>query len=329
MPFAKLPVELRLDPRWQEIPERHRSDAKAVYVDAVMYSAEMLTDGVVSRAVLVTFGESNGVRSVQKVVQEIARIGLLQELRRGVFLIKEWHVYHSSREEVERQRMAAAERKRRSRGQLSLDMSHPMSHRDDTVLSHSDEAVTRARARAGGQPQQQRQTDLQAVDEGANGATREPDQPAAADTQVEATAPSRIAAVIQTMPGHDTGTLSQIEPLAIQLPAATFEEIATTVQQRRNVTNPIGLLKTLLERELRTRQRTAIANAAQRTASDLVNTDSPVERMKRDHPDRYIESMARVLDEHALEAYLANYVTDEDERIALRDRYHDARHATA
>jgi hypothetical protein len=55
---------------------------------------------------------------------------------------------------------------------------------------------------------------------------------------------------------------------------------------------------------------------------------SNIERIKREQPDRYLESMASALDDHQVDAYLNAYVADEDQRIELRDRWHDAR-ATA
>lgn len=329
MAHARLPVELRVDSRWDAIPDRYRADAKALYMDVVLYSGEMLVDGRVSRPVLVTICEANAVKTVRPLVDALVHAGFLSDQGSGRFLIVDWERYHSSRAEVERQRLAATERKRRSRSQLVLgdvtpDVT-PGVTAGQTGKSQRDEGVPPARARAGGQPQQQRQEDLLGVDEGANEAHPEPDQPAAADTQVEATRPTRVAEIVQAMPGCDIGSVNRIEPLAVQLPAPVFEEIVEKINQRRNVGNPIGLLKTELERELETRLRDQRIAEAHNISSDLVVTSSPVERMKRDEPERYVTAMAKVLEEDAMQAYLDEYVTDENTRIVLLDRYHDER----
>lgn len=327
MPYARLWVDLRVDERWQQLAAKDRADAKALYLDALQYSAEMLADGQINVAVAIAICTENGTRNARGLCGKLASIGMWKSVRPGVYEIADWHRFHSSRADVDRQRTDAADRKRRSRSQMTLSGTGDVtekSHRDVTAESHRDIDVTRARARAGGQPQQQRQEDPQDVDEGANGATPEPDQPAAADTQVEATRPTRVAEIVQAMPGCDIGSVNRIEPLAVQLPAPVFERIVEKVNQRRNVSNPIGLLKTELERELQDRVRRQ-RTAAHQIDKQLVVTSSPVERMKRDEPERYVTAMAKVLEEDAMQAYLDEYVTDENTRIVLLDRYHDER----
>lgn len=121
MPFARFPVELRLDERWDAVPERYRADALALYFDAVLYSAEMLKDGVVTKPVILSFAESRGVKKGSFVFSRLVDSGLVRELRPGVFEIVDWAEYHSSRRDVEEQRKRATERKRKSRGQLTFD----------------------------------------------------------------------------------------------------------------------------------------------------------------------------------------------------------------
>lgn len=322
MAYAKFDVELRLDERWERIADKHRAACKGVYMDAILYSAEMLADGRVSRAVLLTLCENSGLKRGGFVLTNLLESGFLQKTKPGVFVLTDWHLFHSSRAEVERQRLAAAERKRRSRGQMSLDTSHLLSQRDDTVTSHRDEGVTRAHARAGEQPQPQRQPQPAAGTKDLE--ESEPDQPAAAEpSQTEAPRPSRIEEVVHEFAPGDSDSINHIEPLAAQLPSDVFEAIVEKTKSRKQLRNKAGFLVDSMRNELRKRQRT---NATMN--GDLVIT-SPIEKIKREHPERYVEAMNGALDEPALEAYLNTYVPDEDQRIALRDLWHDARTAAA
>lgn len=152
MPYASFSVELRLDPRIQSIPEKHRATCVALYSWAVLYSAELLTDGHVPTVVMIGLAHEIGISrgryersEVRKHVTSLVSAGLLEETKTGVQII-DWTEFHSSRSDVEKKRAQAAERKRRSRGQLQMLMP---SQRDVPELSQRDEGRdSRARAPA-------------------------------------------------------------------------------------------------------------------------------------------------------------------------------------
>ena len=125
MPYAKLDVELLQ--RFAEIPERDRAKAVALYLALVLNSAQLLTDGRISRAVLAAGADEIGIshgrysqREVSKTVTSLVDSGLLEPSKNGTLMLSEWQVHHSSRADVETQRKRATERKRRSRSQLVL-----------------------------------------------------------------------------------------------------------------------------------------------------------------------------------------------------------------
>lgn len=322
MAYARIDVSYRHDERFEKIPERSRAAAKALMLDAILNSAEMLADGRVSRAVLLTFCEDNGVKKGRSVIAYCVENDLLRELRPGFFEIVNWQEFHSSRRDVEDQRTRSTERKRQQRHrQLQLDVPTDVTAGHTNGVTGGQEGPSRAHARASTATdtttettQQQDHKDLEEPP---------PAETAAAEPhQVEAPRPSRIAQVVDEFAPGDTDSINHIEPLATQLPADTFEQLVEKVRTRRP-DNPAGLLRKFLTDELRQRLR----NNIQQPAGIVVS--SPIERMKHDEPERYLDLMAHALDKPAVEHYLATYVTDEEHRIELRDRWHDARTAAA
>jgi len=117
----------------------------------------------------------------------------------------------------------------------------------------------------------------------------------------------------------DCGTLLVVEQLALRLSSASFAAVLETLDRRTSsgtVANDAGLLVKLLKVALREQARLA-AEAQIEAAANAPPEIGPVERMKRDEPERYIANLRGVRG-FDLEGYLAEYVADEAERERLR-----------
>lgn len=151
MPYAKIDVAFIRD-HFAAVPEKDRAAAIALYTQLLLTSAELLLDGYLPAGVLEAGGAQVGIsrgryarREIASAATSLRNAGLLEEAKAGGSQLTLWHQHHSSRSEVEAARTRAAERKRKSRGQLTLDVQAPKSHRDNPDESHRDTAVTRAR----------------------------------------------------------------------------------------------------------------------------------------------------------------------------------------
>lgn len=100
-------------------------------------------------------------------------------------------------------------------------------------------------------------------------------EPAAADPAREAPRESAVAAVIAELPGADLDTHRVVEPLARQLPAVLFDDIATRLRDRirtGSASNPPGLLVTMLQtacREQTIRERPTTSSLSHRDRISL------------------------------------------------------------
>jgi hypothetical protein len=173
VPYIRVDVDVRTDPRWHDASGVVRAQAKALYLDAISYSGELLTDGHVSATVMAglaaelgikrpgvvlafllggghetaEFSAPNSRERVQKSVSFSPLSGHLSRTKSGYF-IREWERFHDSRSTVQKRRTQAAERKQRSRAQGRLPMSHGESRRDVTPKSQRDiERDSRGRVR--------------------------------------------------------------------------------------------------------------------------------------------------------------------------------------
>lgn len=151
MPYAKIDVSFMRD-HFAAVPEKDRAAAIALYMQLVVMSAEMLLDGLLPRGVLEAGGAQVGIsrgryarREIASAATSLREIGLLEDAAAGGSQLTLWHEHHSSRNEVESARTRAAERKRKSRGQLTIDVIPNKSQRDDRDASQRDNGVTRAR----------------------------------------------------------------------------------------------------------------------------------------------------------------------------------------
>jgi hypothetical protein len=164
VPYITVGLEVRADPRWLEIPAPTRAKAKALYLDALSYSAELLTNGHVPRSVLGGIAFELGIERPQKVMRFLVDSGHATVTETGLFL-NEWEQFHDSRETVQRRRTDAAKRKRASRAQTRLPMSHTKSQRDNGASHSETDVVTRARASAPAKQETEPEEDLsKAVD---------------------------------------------------------------------------------------------------------------------------------------------------------------------
>jgi hypothetical protein len=132
---------------------------------------------------------------------------------------------------------------------------------------------------------------------------------------LESARETEISAAVAELRNGDAGTHRQVEPLARLLPAERFFAVLENLRDRRlssTVRNDAGLFVHLL--------RVAVQELRAEHASQAAPpVESMIERIKLEEPAKYIEAMkgSPVFD---LEAYLAKYVDDVDERERLRRR---------
>lgn len=147
MPYIRVDLEVRADPRWLDAPDAIRAKAKALYLDALSYSGELLTDGHVSTSVANGLATELGLVRARPVFAFLLSSGHLARTKAG-FYLPEWERFHDSRETVQRRRTEAAKRQRSRRGQMQLGMSRRDMERDVTDMSQRDNGRdSRARER--------------------------------------------------------------------------------------------------------------------------------------------------------------------------------------
>lgn len=144
MPYAKFDTGI-LRGQLAEIPIKDRPTAIALYQGLVLVSAELLLDGEISGAVLAAVAAEIGVHQPAKrasvahrIAGQMCSVGALERRANGGYRIVKWHEHHSSRSEVAEARIAAAERKRRSRAQQTLPGVTEKSRSDTGVPSRGD-----------------------------------------------------------------------------------------------------------------------------------------------------------------------------------------------
>lgn len=303
MPYAKLDVDLRIDPRWGEIPARYRAAAKAVYVDGLLYSAEMLTDGALNRAVIAGIASELGLYRYTKVLTSLCESGLFRATKTG-FLIVDWALFQNSRQQVMAARKRDAQRKQLARAQPQLEGFHDPRPADVQGGHASD---SRARERAGSAAAAAETTqDLE---------PSTPSDPAAAASETEPPREQRIREVVEQMPGANRGSVDQVEQIARQLPAAAFERVVEVTLQRRGTRNVVGLLVKLLRGEIEERRRnTAIALAA----TNGTTAPPPAEAQIRLHIPAIAQQSDAEIDAY-LDTLLNRLEVSGDERLRLTD----------
>jgi len=212
MPYIRVELDVRTDPRWQNASGVVRAQAKALYLDAISYSGELLTDGHVPASVMTglaaelgikrpgvvldfllgtrqenaEFSAPNSRERIQKSVSFSPVSGHLARTKTGYF-INEWTHFHDSRSTVQKRRTDAAERKRASRAQGQLPMSHGMSQRDVPPRSQRDaERDSRGRVRTREVETEEdltRAVDLNQPRSSANGTAHHDDEPSLTDDE--------------------------------------------------------------------------------------------------------------------------------------------------
>ena len=114
--------------------------AVALWTRAGTWSARNLTDGFVPAGMPARLCDDPDTA-----VKELVRRGLWSRVKDG-FRFHDWSEYQPSRESVERERLAAAERQRRRRaqqkGQVKGGSVTPLSRRDTTVTGGVTHAVS-------------------------------------------------------------------------------------------------------------------------------------------------------------------------------------------
>ena len=264
MPHAKFDVDV-IRSRFAAIDPKRRPAAIALYQQLVLSSCELLRDGHLPRTVVLAGAHEIGVSrgrygtsEVSKLVHSLVSIGLAEELKDGSLQLTEWSNHHSSRSAVEHQRELAAERKRRSRGQLGLPGVTGLSQRDDLDESRRDTAVTRARVRA-----RVSATDVdQDLPAGPTPTEDPPRAPHASTNGLPYEKELQVAKLLDAVgTDTDTGTRHVLAAHARKLPLAALVRVTESVQTQ----NPDD--------------RGAYANSALK--SELEHIDDPEPRITR------------------------------------------------
>lgn len=321
MPFAKLDTSLRL--RFETLPQRQRSDAVALFLSSVLYSAEMLADGRINRAVALTLAHELGQKGVSAQAKTLVDAGFWTPFSASWEIVN-WRDFHSSRAEVEERRTYEREKKRRSRSQLSLDVPPPVplgQNRDVPPVVPSGQLTpthprTHTRETAADTEQEQ---DLQPQQD-----------PAAAAAAVVSPRESTVRTAVGMLRGTDSKSFDRVWPLASTVGYETWNEIIATLEQRiagGNVTNPVGLLVDLLK----TAQRDTLLADRAATEATLANLDSARKRAERLPKDQALEQVIPTVahhDDQRFETFVQDFLSDvdnDDERRTLEHRAYELR----
>lgn len=132
MPWARFETDLVHHPKLEQVPARDRAAAFALYLAAIGYCAEMLTDGRVTRVALLGLAEKLGVKRAKTTIETLEKVRLLEREQggknatrgafTGVFVIHDYLDYQPSKEEVLAKRTYEREKKRKARSQMALDV---------------------------------------------------------------------------------------------------------------------------------------------------------------------------------------------------------------
>jgi hypothetical protein len=128
-------------------------DARGLYVGAIMYSRQALTDGVILQHVLVELDPSLGTVQAKKAADLLVSTGLLKRRkgRNGGWVIPDYGRHQQTKEEVETAREQAKVRKRKSReSQRDTHLGHsvtpsPVTEQEESRKEESPKAVTALR----------------------------------------------------------------------------------------------------------------------------------------------------------------------------------------
>jgi hypothetical protein len=159
----------------------------------------------------------------------------------------------------------------------------------------------------------EQEQDRKALDLGVAGTGAEPvklSDPAAA-AELLAPTETRVEEIVKALPGNDDGSLAQVLPVALQLPAHEVERIASTIRERK-ARNPVGLFVQLLRQAVTSRRRAAAA------ASFAAITN----RAPADELAAYVASLASYPDDVVRDLVcrrLRRTVADEAERAELSE----------
>ncbi len=124
MAWGKVDDKLWGSPKWLAAPPK----ARAVWVTALSWCMDQLTDGFVPTHVLTTLG---GTRTDAR---NLVNAGLWEEVQGG-WVFHDWLDYQPSREQVLAERSAATERQRRAREKARASRRES---RRDSAVTHGD-----------------------------------------------------------------------------------------------------------------------------------------------------------------------------------------------
>lgn len=118
-------------------PKMSRAGAlgRLIYMEAVMYSKENMTDGVIERVALAHFTVDIDAKTKTRELNRLAKLGALEQMKNGWRIPSDvWCRWNSTKEQVEQKRADAAARKAQYRAAKRSDASEsvpPMSQWDN------------------------------------------------------------------------------------------------------------------------------------------------------------------------------------------------------
>lgn len=320
MPFAKFDVDLRL--ALEGVPQRGRSDAAALHWAAVLYSAEMLADGKISKAVGLAIAQDLGQRGVATPASQLVKVGLWTATSTG-WEITNWRAYHSSRADVQEQRRRDAERKAAKRHGAQLQMAGPVSGEKSGLMSEADKEgdasqarVSRAHARTRAAADTEELQDLEPS----------PLQDPAAAQPTEAPTEREVRETLARLRGADAKSFDHVWPLAQIVTRDRFAHLAER-SAGTNIGNPVGHLIELL----RVDQRDRIVAEAEQRAATVNGLEAARKRAERLPIDQALEQVIPTVAHHddtKFETFLTDFLStvhDPDERRTLEHRAYELR----
>lgn len=136
----------------------------------------------------------------------------------------------------------------------------------------------------GSRQDQQQELDPKALALHATPNIEEPGEPAAAETWDEPPTDIEVEQAVRSLPGNDPGTLSQILPLAEQLPATLFHDALERTRQRittGTVSNAVGLFVQMLQ--VANAEQRARQHAAHQAALEAWTPQHEIEKQARSY----------------------------------------------
>lgn len=340
MGWARFDDEYPRHGKIQSIPPAVRADAMALELAALCYSARVLSDGHISRAVThslaleVGFERRENVdsRRLNGAISALVEVGRWRANGAGGYVVHDYSEYQPTSSEVKERRAKETDKKRKQRAQQRLSLETSPGDKGDVSPALSPGDASRVGATGAGAPtrpgpsqtHREKTTSPAAVDPSTSPSTNsldaaqdpEPEEPEEAAAAGEA---DDLAAAIQALRGFDERSWTSIGPLVEAIGAPEAASVLAEVKRRRNVENPVGLLKQLLEIKHRELVRAQVE-------SSIAETPKPKLEQLHDDPEAYVRELGWKLPDDVLDSALEQLLpNDQGRRFELANLAADIR----